>query len=225
DKRIVYRYQDNKGVSRARNHGLSLTQNEHIVFLDSDDWWDINKLKVADEYINNFPDIKIFHTNEIWFSGGNLLSQKPKHKKPTGHVYKNALPLCCISISTVVIHRSVFDEVGTFDEDLEACEDYDFWLRATNKFEVKLIEAPLTLKDGGRPDQLSFKIWGLDRFRIKALQKMIDSGKLDPENNIITRNELAKKCLIFAQGSEKHGKSEEGAYYRGLAAKYSVKND
>lgn len=220
DKRILYFYQDNKGVSRARNKGLELARGGFIAFLDSDDRWTGDKLEKSLRYIREYPEICIFHTEEIWYRKGRLLKQLPVHKKPDGHVYRNALPLCCISISTAVIKRTVFDDIGVFDEDLEACEDYDFWLRATNKYDVKLIPEDLTLKDGGRPDQLSSSVWGLDRFRIKALKKMISSGDLSAENRKATMNELRKKCDIFARGCEKRGKTEDAEYYRGFPGKY-----
>lgn len=214
DKRIIYVYQKNHGVSTARNKALTLAKGNYIAFLDSDDWWKKEKLEKATEYIERYPDINIFHTEEIWFRNGKLLNQKKKHKKPSGFVYKNALSLCCISISTAVIKKGVFETVGTFDETLEACEDYDFWLRATNKYEVKLIPDALTLKDGGRPDQLSSKIWGLDRFRIKALEKMLASEMLTKSDYKITFKEFEKKCEIFALGAEKRGKLEEAKFYR-----------
>jgi glycosyltransferase involved in cell wall biosynthesis len=220
DKRITYARQVNQGVAGARNKGISLSRGKYIAFLDSDDRWVPEKLAVSADYITKFPGIRIFHTEEVWYKNEKLLEQKKKHKKPTGFVYKNALPLCCISISTAVINKDVFSAIGTFDEELEACEDYDFWLRATQKFEVKLIPEHLTIKDGGRPDQLSFSVWGLDRFRIKALEKMLSSGLLDAENYKATLAELKKKCEIFSTGAKKKGKTEEAEFYRDLPAKY-----
>jgi len=220
DKRVRYLYHPNHGVSYARNRALEISRGEFIAFLDSDDRWTGDKLERTADNIMASPGIKIFHTEEIWFKNGKLLPQKDKHTKPTGYVYKNALPLCCISISTAVIHREVFDKTGLFDENLEACEDYDFWLRATSRYEVKLIPESLTIKDGGRKDQLSSSVWGLDRFRIKALVKMLESGILNTENRRLTLEELEKKCLIFAAGSEKRGKSDEAEYYRKLPEKY-----
>ncbi len=196
DKRIIYMHQKNRGVANARNKGISLSRGSFIAFLDSDDRWKPEKLKMTADYIKKFSDINIFHTEEVWYRNGKLLSQKEKHKKPTGSVYKYALPLCCISISTAVINKDVFGKVGTFDEEMEACEDYDFWLRATNKHEVKLIPEYLTIKDGGRGDQLSSSVWGLDRFRIKALEKMLSSGDLSEEDREVTLSEFKKKCKM-----------------------------
>lgn len=221
DKRINYFYQENHGVAYARNRALKLSKGSFIAFLDSDDWWDMKKLERTTEYINTFPKIKIFHTEETWYKNGKRLAQKVKHKKPTGFVYKNALPICCISISTAAIHKDVFNSVGVFDESMEACEDYDFWLRAAAKYEVKLIPEYLTMKDGGRPDQLSSRIWGLDRFRIKALEKMLSSGQLSDDHYKSTLRELEKKCSIFADGAEKRGKPQEAAHYRALPHKHT----
>lgn len=220
DERIIYRYQENRGVSHARNRGLELAGGGYIAFLDSDDHWKKEKLEKAAKYIRDFPDISIFHTEEIWYRKGKFLNQKRKHKKPSGHVYDNALPICCISISTAVIKRTVFDAVGVFDESLEACEDYDFWLRATARYNVQLIPEELTVKDGGRGDQLSSSVWGLDRFRIKALEKMLSSGVLTPESHNKTLEELEKKCAIFTAGLEKRGKTSELEFYKNLPEKY-----
>ncbi|MGB3081915.1 MAG: glycosyltransferase family 2 protein, partial [Candidatus Omnitrophota bacterium] len=129
-------------------------------------------------------------------------------------------PLCCISISTAAINKEVFGEIGTFDEILKACEDYDFWLRVTNKYEVKLIPEYLTIKDGGRPDQLSASVWGLDRFRIMSLEKMLSSRDLSKENYADTLSEFRKKCKIFAAGAEKKGRVATASFYISLPEKY-----
>ncbi len=216
DERLIYIYQENKGVAYARNRGLDIARGEWIAFLDSDDRWTEDKLEIVSQYIEKHPNCKIFHTQEVWFRRGELLNQKKRHRKPTGYVYQRALELCCISISTAVIHKSVFDAVGNFDEDFEACEDYEFWLRATHEFEVMLIDKSLTIKDGGRDDQLSFRVWGLDRFRIKALEKILFSGRLNARDYALTYAELKKKVDIYVNGAAKRGKVDEVKYYRNL---------
>ena len=220
DSRLEYIFQSNRGVSSARNRGLEKASGRFMAFLDSDDRWRAEKLERSLWHIRHYPKISVFHTNEIWYRKGLLLAQKKKHAKPSGRVYKKALALCCISISTAVVEKSVFKETGRFDESLEACEDYDLWLRITNRYEVRLIPEELTIKDGGRPDQLSSTVWGLDRFRIKAIEKMLLSGSLNGEDRAATLIELNKKCGIFASGCEKHGRHREAYLSRQLAAKY-----
>lgn len=220
DPRVKYFYQENKGVANARNRAIKESKSEYICPLDSDDWWDKRKLEVQNEYLTKYPEYKIFHTQEIWYKNGQLLPQKEKHKKPSGIIFPNCLPLCCVSISTAVIHKSVFTEIGMFDENLIACEDYDFWLRISTKYPVYLIDTPLTLKDGGRPDQLSNKIAGLDKYRIIALIKLYKSGELNASQKEGVRQEIVKKATIYMKGCIKREKKEEAEYYQTLLNDY-----
>jgi len=220
DARIRFVVQENRGPAAARNHGLRLATAPWVAFLDSDDWWLPEKLQRAREFMERYPEVEVFHTDEVWFRRGKFLAQKKWHQKPDGRVYRQVLPLCCISISTAVVRRSVFEAVGVFDEGFEACEDYDLWLRITSRYGVKLIPEALTEKDGGRPDELSVRIWGLDRFRIRALVKMLETGELNPEDQSATIAELVKKCRVFAQGARRRGRIQEAQDYERLAERY-----
>jgi len=110
--------------------------------------------------------------------------------------------------------------VGDFDETLPACEDYDLWLRITKDYPVYFITQPLLVKYGGHPDQLSRLHWGLDRFRIQALEKLLHAGNLRPEQHAQVLRELQRKCQIVAQGCDKRQKFAEGAQYRQIPLKY-----
>jgi len=119
-----------------------------------------------------------------------------------------------------MIHRSVFEDIGLFDTRLPACEDYDLWLRITANYPVLLIEEPQIKKYGGHEDQLSQKLWGMDRFRINALQKIIETGQLSGENQQAAVNMLLKKTEIYLNGITKRGKTDEANYYRQLIKYY-----
>jgi hypothetical protein len=118
-----------------------------------------------------------------------------------------------------MIKKNLFNEVGVFDENLPACEDYDLWLRISWRYPVHLIETPLIIKRGGHEDQLS-KAPGLDKFRIQALKKLIDNEVLSETQYRTTLQTLQTKCYIYAAGCLKRGRKDEATYYYGLTQKY-----
>ncbi|MCK9573928.1 MAG: glycosyltransferase family 2 protein [Candidatus Omnitrophica bacterium] len=219
-EKVKYIYQENKGPAAARNAGIKQAKGEFICLLDSDDRFREDKLKIAYEYIKKYPQYKIFHTEEIWYKDGLLLSQKIYHKKPSGSVFGNSVKICSIGTSTVIIKKAIFTEIGLFDESMLTCEDYEFWLRATNKHRVFLIPYYLTIKQGGHPGQQSFKYEAMDTFRIYALKKILESNELTSDNFKIAADELKRKCGIFIKGAIKRGKIKEVERYRALVEKF-----
>lgn len=213
---LHYFHQPHNGVSAARNNGIAKSQGSFICFLDSDDRFLPQKLELTYKYIKKHSDYKIFHTEELWYRNGSRLTPKAHHKKPSGFAFENALRLCCVSISTATISREVFNAVGLFDENLPACEDYDFWLRATAKFPVFLIPKNLTIKEGGHLDQQSHKFHAMDQFRIYALEKLLKSDSLSKDNYKKAYKELENKCLIYIKGAQKRGKATHVKQYQNL---------
>jgi len=215
--KIRFIRQENRGPASARNLGIKNSRGEYIAFLDSDDWWDKNKLAIQLEKMQENPQYLISHTEEIWYKNGVLLNQKKKHKKHHGYIFDKCLPLCVVSMSTAMIRRCLFDEVGLFDEAMPCCEDYDFWLRVSVGHEFLLIDKPLTLKEGGRQDQVSFiYARGMDKFRIHSILKLLKADMLNPEQKQLALNELRRKCHIYGNGCLKHGRPDEGRYYLDL---------
>ena len=211
--------QDNRGVSAARNMGIKKAGGEWLAFLDSDDEWLKEKLEKQWDAIC-IDDKLICHTEEIWIRNGKRVNPMKKHQKFGGIIYERCLPLCVISPSSVMIHRSVFEDVGVFDESLEVCEDYDLWLRICAKYSVLFIDEPLIVKYGGHEDQLSRKHWGMDRFRVKALEKMMSFGALNDEDEKATVNMILQKCGIIINGMKKRGNNDEAEKWQSKIEKY-----
>ncbi len=215
---MVYLCQPNQGVSSARNRGIKAASGEWVAFLDSDDEWCPRKLEAQSRGLQVGDSFRICHTDEIWIRNGSRVNPMRKHSKSGGWIYERCLPLCVISPSSVVIHDSVFEEVGCFDEGLPACEDYDLWLRICAFFPVLYVDEPLVTKYGGHDDQLSTQFWGLDRFRILALDKMLASGELGAGERAATREMLRRKLEILLAGARKRGNTE-------IIDQYSTKLD
>ena len=219
DQDLIVLRQSNQGVSAARNRGIAAAGGRLVAFLDSDDLWLPGKLTRQVAFFNSNPAAVINQTEEIWIRNGVRVNPKTRHHKFSGMIFEQSLALCLVSPSAVMIKRALFDEVGLFDEGLPACEDYDLWLRISWRYPVHLIETPLIVKRGGHADQLS-KAPGLDKFRIQALKKIIESGQLEPDLYRAAVRTLQDKCTIFAGGCRKRGKDAEARYYEELAGKY-----
>jgi glycosyltransferase involved in cell wall biosynthesis len=205
--------QENRGVSAARNVGIQRARGDWIALLDSDDEWLPEKLEQQLACLRAKLDIRICHTQERWIRLGKPLKQLAKHQKFGGWIFPRCLDICLMSPSSILIHRDVFDAVGGFDETLPACEDYELWLRITARYPVAFIETPLIIKHGGHLDQLSMAHWGMDRFRIYALEKAIASDELKPEYRSAAIAMALAKIDIYLIGARKRAKTVEIAEY------------
>ena len=214
--------QKNRGVSAARNVGIRASAGEWIALLDSDDEWLPSKLERQLEELKAEPDYDLCHCDELWIRKGVRVNQGRRHRKAGGWIFDRCLPLCAISPSAAVVRRSVFDEIGFFDEQLPACEDYDFWLRFCSRRPVLYVDEAMVIKHGGREDQLSRLVEGLDRYRVRALAKVLASGALGEEDARAARRVLAEKATIFAGGARKRGRSEDAEEIENVAAACGV---
>jgi glycosyltransferase involved in cell wall biosynthesis len=213
----VLRHACRRGVAAARNLGAVEALGEWLAFLDSDDLWLPEKLAWQMAYLADQPGLLLCQTDETWVRGGVRVNKPVSHRKVAGNIFLLSLQRCMVSPSAVVLHRRLLSDHGGFDEKLPAAEDYDLWLRLTWRHEVGLVEAPLVTKRGGHADQLSVQ-WGIDRFRIRALIKLLREADLPAPYARAAQKMLALKCAIYAQGCEKRGKHTEAAFYRHLRA-------
>lgn len=221
--------QPNRGVASARNLGLVHARGELIAFLDSDDEWLPDKLaRQVERYGEAYgagDRAFVCHTDEIWLRNGKPVRQKKIHRKQGGLFFERALERCLISPSAVMLSRNLLDRVGRFDENLPAAEDYDLWLRITAFHSVEYVPEPLVVKHGGHADQLSLTVPAIDRFRIKAIEKIVADPRLSAQYRQAARAELVRKCAIVAAGAAKRGHDADADYYRELARSNESRSD
>jgi glycosyltransferase involved in cell wall biosynthesis len=139
ESRIMYIYQDNLGVSAARNIGLKHANGDFIQFLDADDQLERHKIQSGLNIFSDNPTAQIvvsgakyFLNNEPNKFRNNIFDDAPWMDE----LWKNEIPLIkrfleknLTPINSPLIKRNVFKAVGNFDESMNACEDWDFWLR------------------------------------------------------------------------------------------------
>ena len=212
----------NLGVSAARNAAVKNCDSEWIAFLDSDDFWHPHKLQkqIAQTVIR--AECPIHFTDEIWIRNGVRVNPKKKHQKLEGWIFKPSLELCLMSPSTVLLRRELFEVHGLFDETLPICEDYDLWLRLTAQHQVALLNEKLMTRHGGHADQLSLSEWGIDRYRVQSIIKILKTEKLSPEDRSAAIVVLRKKCEIIINGFRKRGKLQEIERYEKIANQHQI---
>jgi glycosyltransferase involved in cell wall biosynthesis len=207
---------------RVRNAGARAARGRYLAFLDSDDLWEPEKLAKQLAFFAAHPDIRICHTRERWLRNGQEVSQAGQRHRRSGDLFADSLKKCIIGPSTVMLERTLFEELGGFREDLEIAEDYELWLRLTASEQVGYIDEPLTIKRAGHGNQLSEKYSQIEIFRIRALKDLVESGWFsETRRRKEAAAELARKCRIYASGCEKRGRSDEARRYTEIAARYA----
>lgn len=211
---IRFLRQSNKGVAAARNLGIRSAMGNWIAFLDSDDEWKQEKLELQLKFLQRKPETKALHTDEKWIRRGNLVKPPKYLDKSSTRLFDRSLRHCLISPSTTLLHKSIFSIVGLFDESMQVCEDYDFWLRLLVLEEIHLVDEVLTIKRGGHSDQLSKSIWGMDRLRIRSMEKLLRNQELTKNQKLMVLGVLIEKCHILEKGFGKRKKVSDAWIYR-----------
>lgn len=197
----------NGGVSAARNRAIAKAEGDYIALLDSDDTWLPEKLLVQLEYMDK-NGYKISQTDETWFRNGKKVKKGKRNRKIEGHIFDDSLQTCLISPSCTVFSREVWDKFGPFDELMPAYEDFDLWINICRYYPIGLINEELTVRNGGREDQLTSKVLFPDLYRIYALLKLFKKNDLSVSEFEAVNQEIDRKLGYFCGGCIKRGRDE-----------------
>ena len=139
------RHAENQGATAARNTGISNSQGRYIAFLDDDDEWLPDKLRLQFARLEASPmNVGAVYTGWLIVHGltGNVLSQQRPSLK--GYVFDSMFVRGMIApTSTFLCRRSCFEKVGLLEESLQYCEDQDILLRIAKEFTFDCIDEPL----------------------------------------------------------------------------------
>jgi len=136
--KIIYKYQENKGPASAKKLGTSLARGRYISYLDSDDIFLPEKLKLQVDYLDNHSQVGLVYCNYYCVDETEKLIELVSPSKNLLLIQEN-----CVPTSGVMFRRECIDEVGTFDVTLGSNYDWDMWLRIPEKYPIYCIPKPL----------------------------------------------------------------------------------
>lgn len=145
DRRIRLFHKRNGGTGSALNEGVRHARGEWICWLSSDDLFEPEKLSVHVAAIRETPEIRFFHTHYslLYDETGEKAQPWPQMREempaPEAQVL-NFFSVNYVHGNTIAVHRSVFEEVGTFDETLRCGQDFDMWLRMSAAVPLRYID-------------------------------------------------------------------------------------
>jgi glycosyltransferase involved in cell wall biosynthesis len=135
--------QKNAGVSAARNNGVKAASGEFIAFLDADDLWMPDKLFLQNAKLEE--GYELAYTNRSYFGIVGDLPEKQSDicDMPEGDIWEALLFNNVITTSSVVVKKNFYEEFSGFDEGMSYCEDWDLWIRFSEKCLVGYNPEPL----------------------------------------------------------------------------------
>lgn len=199
DARIKLISKENGGVCSARNMGILHANNEWIAFLDGDDIWDRDHLSHLVRAIGEFPENLFFGTD---LKSENLLSSF-YNAFIVDDFYETYLKSgAIVHSSTCLIHKSVFETVGYFNENLVRGEDIEMWDRIAQHFKfvkiaVQTVKYKLDASNRAMNKSVPLQKCFVEMIPVKALQKKTSRAKFLRYHVILKlRSTLFKKEIV-----------------------------
>jgi|GEM_PF-740587 len=164
----------------AGNIGLQRAQTEYVCFLDDDDYFFAEYLEVMACLIEENPDCKMFCHGAIEgacdvdpqdstkFEFIRKRNNARKQLKRIDFFYDNPVP-----IQAVVFNKKLFEQFGGLDENLDALEDWDLWIRYVCHAKFAYAEKATSIyKIPARPKDYEKRDEEISKYRKAVFEKM-----------------------------------------------------
>jgi len=164
---IHYTYQDNRGPAAARNTGLRMACGDAIGFLDSDDVWPEDKLEVQGLRLVENPSVEIVLGRTQLMDKAGIADGKARFEKISE-------PQLALKLDSALILKSVFENIGLFDENLLHGDDWDWFMRAREAGVSMLVHSEIAAFYRRHEDNLSNQVERGNRYTLMMLKKSLD---------------------------------------------------
>lgn len=172
-----YIYQENKGPSAARNKGANVAIGNFLAFLDADDEWHKEKLRIQYDKIIKF-DAKFISVNFVYNS---FIDFDIKSIKTSKYYFNSFLFSNKTSTPCTVVSKELFDQVGGFPEKQRYSEDYNLWLKISFIEPLYKIELPLVKlhKHSYGQTGLSANLYQMEKYELYNYLELYKNNKIN----------------------------------------------
>ena len=138
--KIKYYTQENQGQACAINKGLEMSECEYIAYLDSDDMYYPEKLEEQLKYFHDHSDVGLVYSDRCHIDSSAKIISLVQSRKLDHFLFLQENRLCR---SSVMHRRKCLGEVGVFDNCISGGDDWDMWIRISEKYTFGYINKPL----------------------------------------------------------------------------------
>ncbi len=170
---------ENIGAAASRNRGVDIANGAFIAFLDSDDYWENEKLEKQLEKFEKNGKLDLVYCDQFIDIEGRLLNSEKNLIKDD---FLNNLinGWTAPNTSTLMYKKESFKKINGFDESLKSCQDHDLWFRiAKEEFKIDYIDEPLSYFVQDSSDRISYnldnRMDGVSRFLEKCQYYMSEN--------------------------------------------------
>lgn len=174
-----------RNASAARAEGLARARGDWLAFVDADDTWVPHKLETQLAYLARHPEVRHISSDGVYVSSDRVLRESwlSDYFNPVRELCGDLFPLlierCFVLMSSVLVERNAYHEVGGIDPQMVYSHDYDLWMRMWARYPAAVLPDRL-ITYFWSPNALSRRYEARHRDNLELMRR-VERGLLRPE--------------------------------------------